>query len=167
VKGCHSRQRAYNADGIVSAIQKFRTGMVRKRLRSCEAVIGMKRSVVVASLLLLSFSAHAQSPHENFLEKLDDSTRLEQVCSLEAMTRVNRDKNPYHPDRAIIHAMTEPKRRGDTLEGDGGAFRSGRKWYRFSFVCKADPDHMRVTEFTYRLGALIPEDKWEEYGLYQ
>jgi hypothetical protein len=125
----------------------------------------MKRSFVL--LLLLSLPAHAQPRHENFLEKLDDATRLEQVCSLEAMVRVNRDRNPYHPDRAIIHAVSEPRRNGNTLQGDGGAFRSGRKWYRFSFICKADSEHLHVTEFTYTLGALIPEDKWGEYGLYQ
>ena len=136
----------------------------------------MKRPIVVLLLLPLvlsaqslsaqSLSAHAQSHKQDFLEKLDDATRLEQVCSLEAMVRVNRDRNPYHPDRAIIHALAEPKRDGDTLQGEGGAFRSGRKWYRFSFLCKTDPEHMQVREFTYRLGALIPEDKWEEYGLY-
>jgi hypothetical protein len=130
----------------------------------------MRGSGIGSSLLALSLMclpAHAQPHRQDFLERLDDTTRLEQVCSLEAMVRVNRDRNPYHPDRAVIHAMSEPKRDGDTLQGDGGAFRSGRKWYRFSFVCKTDPHHMQVTEFTYKLGTLIPEDKWEEYGLYQ
>jgi hypothetical protein len=126
----------------------------------------MTRSLL-SLLLLLLLPGPAQPREDRFLEKLDDTTRLEQVCSLEAMLRVNRDRNPYHPDRAIIHAMSEPRRNGNTLQGDGGAFRSGRKWYRFSFVCKADPGHMHVTEFTYTLGTLIPEDKWGEYGLYQ
>lgn len=126
---------------------------------------GMKRSLAV--LLLTTLPAQAQTRDDSFLEKLEDTTRLEQVCSLEAMTRVKRDKNPYRPDRAVIHAMAEPKRNGDTLTGEGGAFRSKRKWYQFSFVCKAEPGHMKVTEFTYKLGDEIPEDKWEEFGLYQ
>ncbi|MET0279318.1 MAG: DUF930 domain-containing protein [Pseudorhodoplanes sp.] len=125
----------------------------------------MKRSLAV--LLLTTLPAQAQTRDDSFLEKLEDTTRLEQVCSLEAMTRVKRDKNPYRPDRAVIHAMAEPKRNGDTLTGEGGAFRSKRKWYQFSFVCKAEPGHMKVTEFTYKLGDEIPEDKWEEFGLYQ
>jgi Domain of Unknown Function (DUF930) len=126
---------------------------------------GMKRSLAV--LMLTTLPAQAQTRDDSFLEKLEDTTRLEQVCSLEAMTRVKRDKNPYRPDRAVIHAMAEPKRNGDTLTGEGGAFRSKRKWYQFSFVCKAEPGHMKVTEFTYKLGDEIPEDKWEEFGLYQ
>ncbi len=117
--------------------------------------------------VVLSLPAQAQPNKQDFLERLDDSTRLEQVCSLEAMVRVNRDRNPYHPDRAIIHAMSEPKRDGDSLSGEGGAFRSGGKWYRFSFLCRTDPQHMTVTEFSYRLGTSIPQDKWEEFGLYQ
>jgi hypothetical protein len=126
---------------------------------------GMKRLIV--ALLLLSVPAQSQPREEHFLEKLEDSTRLEQVCSLEAMLRMKRDKTSYRPDRAIIHAISEPKRNGDTLQGDGAAFRSRRKWYQFSFVCKAEPGHMKVTEFTYKLGDEIPEDKWEEFGLYQ
>jgi len=138
-------------------------------------VTGMKRSLAVllllsllpVSLLPVSLPAQAQTRDDSFLEKLDDSTRLEQVCSLEAMLRMKRDKTSYRPDRAIIHAMAEPKRNGDTLTGEGGAFRSKRKWYQFSFVCKSEPGHMKVTEFKYTLGNEIPGDKWEQYGLYE
>jgi hypothetical protein len=124
----------------------------------------MKRSIAV--LLLTSLPAQAQLRDDNILEKLDESTRLEQVCSLEAMLRMKRDKSSHRPDRAIIHAISEPKRVGDTLQGEGAAFRSRRKWYRFSFTCKAEPGLMKVMEFSYRLGDEIPEDKWEQYGLY-
>jgi hypothetical protein len=129
----------------------------------------MRQWIVVLLLLPLPAQAQtqAQSKLDHSLEQLDQGTRLEQICSLEAMTQVNRDKNPFRPDRALIYAMSEPKLNGNTLAGDGGAFRSKRKWYRFSFVCKVTPDHMRVTEFKYTLGDPIPEDKWEEYGLYQ
>lgn len=127
----------------------------------------MKRPIAGLLLLVFTIAAQAQSHNQDFLGRLDEQTRLEQVCSLEAMERVNRDRNPYHPDRAIIHAISEPRRNGDVLQGDGGAFRSGRKWYRFSFLCKTNPEHMQVTEFSYRLGSPIPEEKWEEYGLYQ
>ncbi len=126
----------------------------------------MKRFIFVL-LPLVALPAQAQPHKQDFLEKLDDATRLEQVCSLEAMVRVNRDRNSDHPDRAIIHAISEPKRLGDTLQGDGAAFRSRRKWYQFSFTCKAEPGLMKVAEFSYKLGEEIPADKWEQYGLYE
>lgn len=128
-------------------------------------VSAMNHSLAV--LLLLSVPVQAQSLKDKFLEKLDDTTRLEQVCSLEAMQRMRRDKTPFRPDRAVIHAVSEPKRNGDTLAGEGGAFRSKRKWYQFSFVCKAEPGHLKVAEFSYKLGDEIPADKWEGYGLYE
>ncbi len=129
------------------------------------AVTGMRRGI--AALVLLCVPAHAQLRDDNILEKLDDTTRLEQVCSLEAMLRMKRDKSSHRPDRAIIHAISEPKRLGDTLQGDGAAFRSRRKWYQFSFTCKAEPGLMKVAEFSYKLGEEIPADKWEQYGLYE
>ena len=139
-------------------------------MRSIASMLSLTMCALLMVAQLFSaqlFSAQAQPMRDNFLEKLDDATRLEQVCSLEAMLRMKRDKTPFRPDRAVIHAMAEPKRSGDTLAGEGGAFRSRRKWYQFSFVCKAEPGHMKVSEFTYKLGDEIPENKWEEYGLYE
>ncbi len=60
------------------------------------------------------------------------------------MARVNKDDNPYKPDRAVIYALSKPKVSGETVTGDGGAFRSKGKCYRYSFTCKTTPDRMRV-----------------------
>jgi hypothetical protein len=49
----------------------------------------------------------------------------------------------------------------------GGAFRSRGKWYQFSFTCRSSADYMKVLSFRYQLGAVIPEDKWETYGLFK
>jgi len=119
------------------------------------------------AFIFLSVPAHAQSSFDESLARLDPETRLEQICSLEAMKRINRDKNPYHSDRAVIYAVSKPELKDDSISGDGGAFRSRGKWYQFSYVCRISTDHMRVSEFSYRLGTPIPEDKWDEYGLWR
>lgn len=121
---------------------------------------------LVAILVLISSAAVAGSIDRS-LARLDPATRLEQLCSLEAMNRVGRDSNPYHPDRAVIYAVSKPQRDGDTLTGDGGAFRSSGRWFQFSFLCQSTPDHLHVAKFTYKLGRVIPEEKWEEYGLWR
>jgi hypothetical protein len=114
-----------------------------------------------------ALTAHAASKGvEKGLEVLDPTTRMEQICAMEAMARVGKDKNPYRPDRAIIYALAAPTVKGDTMTGDGGAFRSKGKWYRYSFTCKATDDHMTVSSFSYKIGEQIPEEKWETYGLY-
>lgn len=101
------------------------------------------------------------------LKRLDPATRLEQVCDLEAMNRIDRDAKAFRPDRAKTDVLNRPVHSGDTIKGTGGAFRSKGKWYAFSFTCKGSPDHMRVLSFTYKIGKVIPEAKWASLGLWR
>ncbi len=116
--------------------------------------------------LIGASSFAADSRVAAMLRGLDPSTRFEQACGIEAMNRIKKEAAPYRPDRAITDAVSEAKVKGDTMEGSGGAFRSGGKWYQFSFTCKASPDRMNVVFFSYKIGSTIPEGKWEEYGLW-
>ena len=79
------------------------------------------------------------------LKKLDPQTRLEQVCDLYAMKQIARDSGPYHPDRAKTDVVSHPRHSGNTVTGTGGAFRSGGRWYQFSFSCTGTPDGMKVS----------------------
>jgi hypothetical protein len=100
------------------------------------------------------------------LRGLDPATRFDQACGIEAMNRIKKEAASYRPDRAVTDAVSEAKVTGDTMEGSGGAFRSGGKWYQYSFTCKASPDRMKVVYFSYKIGSSIPEGKWDEYGLW-
>jgi hypothetical protein len=116
----------------------------------------------LAFLLLLSTPAYAVD--DRFLAslgKLDPQTKLEQVCDLEAMSRIKQ------ADRAKSDVISHPVHSGNTLTASGGAFRQKGKWYQLSFVCKATPDHLRVLTFSFKVGEPIPEDKWSSYGLWK
>ena len=123
-------------------------------------------SVSAFTFTLVTSAGAADSRFLASLSKLDPQTRLEQVCDLAAVDQIGKKENLRKPDRAKANVITAPKVRGDTIEGTGGAFRSGGKWYAFSFTCKGSPDHLKVLSFTYRVGALIPKAKWPEYGLW-
>jgi len=128
----------------------------------------MKQIVLASAVLLFALPAQAEkSRFDRSLSHLDPTTRLEQVCAVETMARVNKDKTSYRPDRAVIYAVSQPKVSGNIARGEGGAFRSKGKWYQYSFTCKTTPDHMRVSDFTYKVGKPIPESMWEKYGLYR
>lgn len=101
------------------------------------------------------------------LKKLDLETRLEQICDYEAMSRIGRDAKGFRPDRSQSNAVSEPKRDGNTLIAKGAAFRSKGQWYQFSFTSKGAPDHLSVISFAYQVGEPIPEEKWEDYGLWK
>lgn len=128
----------------------------------------MIRSVVLLALLspLAVHAAVADTRFEKSLRMLDPTTRLEQLCDFTALTRIDKDKT-FRADRAIGNALVDTKVTADTIEAKGAAFRSRGKWYQFAFTCRATPDHMKVLSFDYQLGAEIPEDKWQSYGLWR
>jgi len=130
----------------------------------------MKRlalALAIAAAPGLSLASSPSSKLEKMLERIDPSERFIQACSYAAAERIGHDGNPYHPDRAVMDSISPPVVRGNLMKGTGGAFRSGGAWYQFSFDCAASPDHMKVLSFDYRVGAKIPEDKWEQYGLWR
>jgi hypothetical protein len=100
------------------------------------------------------------------LRQLDPAMRLEQVCDMAAMDRIGREDKRFHPDRAKSNVIVPPQHLGDLLKAAGAAFRSNGRWYALSFVCDASPDHFKVTSFDYRIGDLIPNSKWDDYGLW-
>jgi hypothetical protein len=102
---------------------------------------------------------------ERMLQQLDPDARFEQVCDLEAMQRIGKDK-VYRPERTVVSALASPKVANGTMIGTGGAFKSKGKWFQFSFTCKTSPDHMEIQSFSYQIGAPIPEHEWEKSGLW-
>lgn len=104
---------------------------------------------------------------EAMLKRIDPADRLEQVCDYAAAKRIGLDRNAYHPDRAVIDSISPFDVEGDTIKGSGGAFRSRGQWYQFSFTCRTTPDRMKILSFDYHVGDRIPEDKWDEYGLWR
>jgi hypothetical protein len=132
--------------------------------------VALKYALLALAALPMIWAAPAGAVDARFyssLKRLDPATRLEQVCDVEAMKRINSDTSPYHPDRAKSDVLSTPHHIGDTVKGNGGAFRSKGKWYSYSFVCKGSPDHFSVVSFTYKIGGPIPETKWASYGLWR
>ena len=126
----------------------------------------MRRLALVALSLVLCSPAFANDVRAmQKLKLLDPSARFEQACDLEAMKYIAKDKT-FRPEHTIMSALEAPKVSGLTMRGDGGAFRSKGKWYRFSFSCETDAEHMKVVTFSFKIGDSIPNDQWETHGLW-
>ena len=122
--------------------------------------------IALGLVILLPAAALANdSKVERMLKQLDPDARFEQVCDLEAMRHIGKDK-AYRPERSIVGALATPKVVDSTMTGTGGAFRSKGQWYRFSFTCETTPDHMKVQAFSFQVGEPIPQEKWELNGLW-
>jgi hypothetical protein len=100
------------------------------------------------------------------LLRLDPETRQVQACDLAAMERINKDRNPYHPDRVMLDYLAPPKKNDDLLQGSGAVFRSRGSWYRLSFKCKTSKDRMSVLSFSYTVGSKIDRADWDRLNLF-
>lgn len=129
-------------------------------MKTCLAVC-----VLISATILPALAANSRL--EKSLRHLDPATRQIQICDLAAMRRIDRDANSFRPDRAIVDAISGPRIHENVLKGSGGAFRSRGQWYRFSFTCSTSADRMKVIAFEYKLGKAIPEEKWQQYGLWR
>jgi hypothetical protein len=131
-------------------------------MRMLELAIG---AATVMAAILAAQAAAADARFEKSLQMLAPSERLEQLCDYTAMTQIRKDARNLRPDRAVAHAMAEPRVSNDTIEVKGGAVRSRGKWYELAYTCTATPDHLVVVSFKYTVGAEIPPAKWAGFGL--
>lgn len=99
------------------------------------------------------------------LEKLDLATRLEQRCDVEAMERISREQKEYSVDKVLAYAFSDPVTRKNSIKAEGAAFRSREHWYRLSFVCKTDEEHINILSFRYDIGAEVPRSQWDRHYL--
>jgi len=123
--------------------------------------------LLLCALMSAAPTAALERSLEASLLKLEPDTRFHQICDIETMRRISAAHGPLHPDRMVMDAEREAELSGDVIVGRGAAVRSGGKWYRLTFKCRATPDRLTVVELDYRIGAPIPESRWEAIGLWR
>ena len=100
------------------------------------------------------------------LPGLAPDERIIQLCNIEALEQIHTaNAARFQPDFAVAYAMAEVKLAGDTMEANGGAFRSRGRWYRLSYRCAVAPGLTQVVSFAYRVGDPIPKEDWASHGL--
>lgn len=125
------------------------------------------------TIAMLAISLLSSSPASAFdadvdrqLMRLDPHARLEQTCDTEAMLRIGRDKNAYHPDKVIAWTFHDPIRSGNEIIAPGAVFRSGGHWYHLSYQCVTGPRRLVVKELHYKIGPMISRSAWKTHYLY-
>jgi hypothetical protein len=94
------------------------------------------------------------------LGQLSPNRRLTQICSFEVAEQVSRARPETPADFVVPYGPSGGFIRNGTLDADGGAYRSGGRWFDVSFRCTVDMKTMRVTAFSYRLGKEVPPQEW-------
>ncbi|MGD9737770.1 MAG: DUF930 domain-containing protein [Bauldia sp.] len=99
------------------------------------------------------------------MRTLEWSERIVQLCNIEGLEQIRLAEAGTMPDALISYAFAEPTLTGTTLEAEGGAFRSDRRWYAVRFSCTVSAELDRVTEFRFAVGDPIPEEEWATHDL--
>jgi hypothetical protein len=136
---------------------------VAARAPAEEAGGGMVRPTTMLSAATLADPRSAQA--RAMLATVDDTEKMIQLCGLEAMEQVHAWRQALHPTAVVAYATAEVGISGDRVDADGAAFRSGASWYRLRFRCHLRPDHAAVAAFEFKVGALVPEERWEAFNL--
>lgn len=99
------------------------------------------------------------------LRQLSGDERNLQLCGLEAMEQVRRSRAGMQPDAIVPYAMGPEKINGNSIDVQGGAFRSARNWYALRFRCEVDGATGVVRSFAFAVGDAIPHDLWRDHNL--
>ena len=98
------------------------------------------------------------------LKMLEAGERIEQLCTLEAMSQIHAWKAEFEPDRVVAFAMAGTKLTKTVLEAEGAAFRSRKQWYGLRFRCEMAANG-KVAGFQFRVGEPIPRSEWAAHDL--
>lgn len=89
----------------------------------------------------------------------------DQLCGLEAMEQVRKDRPGFRPTRLAPHAFRNAVYRDGLVEVRAGALRSNRIWYEIAYRCRLSADGSAIGSFEYALGDEIDRALWDEHGL--
>lgn len=104
---------------------------------------------------------------ERLLEKLAPEFRAHQACIYRGLDAVKRERLLRKADRMKTSIFSQAVLTGTKLVAKGGAARANGHWYALNFSCDLTPDLMKATSFSFTLGAEIPEQEWEDLGLWR
>jgi hypothetical protein len=99
------------------------------------------------------------------LSNLTGMDQREQLCALEAMEQVRRNKPEFRPTRLAPHALRNSRKKENVLHAPAAALRSNRVWYEIAYKCELTAAGTEIRSFEFALGAPIERMLWDELGL--
>lgn len=99
------------------------------------------------------------------LPQLAPQERVIQLCNIEALAQMRRQRSGFQPDLVVPYATKDANVTGQILEAEGAAIRSKRHWYGLAFNCEVASDLKSVVAFEFRLDAEIPQEQWAGHNL--
>ncbi|WEX74617.1 DUF930 domain-containing protein [Sinorhizobium numidicum] len=117
-------------------------------------------SELVAARELYSEDSLSDPHVRQAIGQLPPKKRILQLCSIEALEQVRRQRPGAYPDMLVPYGPSGGFISKSALKANGGAFRSQAKWYDIDFRCEVDTDKLSVVSFSFAIGNLVPSDQW-------
>lgn len=122
----------------------------------------IRATTMLAATILTHPQSHAMRAA---LGRMEEETRLEQLCGIETMAQIAEHIPTFKPERIVAYARAEVKLIRNILFADGAAFRSGQTWHEVKFTCELDAERQNVRALEFAVGRAIPNRDWERYSL--
>ncbi len=130
-------------------------------------MISRKSALVLLALAAGTRIAFADASMDRVLKELEPEERAHQVCNLRGIDAVRKGSHLKGVDRVTTTTQSPALFKDNVVVAKSGAVRAKNRWYFLDFTCAVTTDQMRATSFKYTLGGEIPEDKWQDYGLWK
>jgi hypothetical protein len=128
----------------------------------------LTRNLVLLLILAASTQkALADASMDRVLKELEPEERAHQVCNLRGLDAIRKGSHLKGVDRVATTIQKPAVFKDNVVIAKGGVVRAKNHWYFLDFTCAVSNDQMKATSFEYKLGAEIPENKWEDYGLWK
>jgi len=99
--------------------------------------------------------------------RLDFEERADQVCVRLGLETIRRDGRLPDADRLMTSAAGRAVVKGAIVIANHAAVRARNHWYILKFNCEVSDDHVKARSFKYEIGTEIPQQQWEEFGLWR
>jgi hypothetical protein len=122
---------------------------------------------VAGTAMVASSAVFADASMDRILQKLEPEERAHQACSLRGLDAIRKGTRLKAIDRLKTSSRSLATFKDNVVMANGAALRAGHKWYALKYKCTVTDDQMKAKTFDFQLGAEIPEDKWEDFGLWK
>ncbi len=109
----------------------------------------------------------ADASMDRVLRELDPEERAHQACTLRGLGVLRKGTRLRGIDRIKSSTKVRATFKDNVVTATTGAVRAGRHWYSLKYKCAVTDDQMKAKSFDFQLGAEIPEDKYEDFGLWK
>jgi hypothetical protein len=122
---------------------------------------------VVGAAIGGSHATLADASMDRVLQKLEPEERAHQACSLKGLDAIRKGTHLKRIDRLKTSSRKLAVFKDNVVTANGAALRANHRWYALKYKCAVTDNQMKAKTFDFELGAEIPEEEWEDYGLWK